>query len=78
LDERSPVDVVFSEWGRGEFWFTCQSSAIRRCDWRGLFNVERSDADSILDCVADTFLLEHSRGLKPSFMSDAQWDAARA
>lgn len=78
LDETSRVDVVFSEWGSGDFWFSRQSSAIRRCDWRGRLNVERDSADSILQCVADTVLLEHSLALKPSFMSATEYDAALA
>ena len=76
LDESSPIDVVFSEWGPGESWFSRQSSAIQRCNWRGPVTVQRDNADSILECAADTVLLEHSRVLKPSFMSAAEHDAA--
>ncbi len=76
LDEASSVDAVFSEWAPGDFWFPLQSSAIRRCNWRSNVIVERDSAESILECTADTILLEHSSALKPASMSEQEHDAA--
>lgn len=59
-DATTAVDEVFSEWGPGEYWYPMQSSAIRRCCWSSELNVERSNADAILDSQADNILLETS------------------
>ena len=57
-DATTAVDEVFSEWEPGEYWYPMQSSAIRRCCWSGKLNVERNNADAILDSQADNILLE--------------------
>ena len=75
-DATTAVDEVFSEWGPGEYWYPMQSSAIRRCCWSSELNVERSNADAILDSQADNILLETSLCLKPTFMTESEFELA--
>ena len=74
LDKQSIIDVVFSEWGPSEPWFSTQSSAITRCNSHDSVRVERSSADAILQCSSDNILLETSLALKPSFMSEDEFE----
>ena len=70
------IDQVFSEWEPGDYWYPLQSSAIRRCGWRGSVDVERASADAILNSQANTVLLETSLCLKPSFMTQGEFESA--
>jgi hypothetical protein len=76
LTPESAVDAVFSEWGPGEYWYPFQCSAISRCNRHHDVRVERTSADAVLACDADTILLETSLALKPSFMKAKEYDAA--
>lgn len=78
IDEASRIDQVFSEWGPGEYWYPMQSSAIRRCGWSGAVQVERTSADPILESKAEKILLETSLCLKPSFMTENEFESALA
>lgn len=74
LGREAAVDAVFSEWGEGECWYERQSSAIRRSGFAGGIRVERECADPILDSPAETVLLETSLAMKPSFLSQTEFD----
>jgi hypothetical protein len=76
VDESTGIDRVFSEWGPGDFWYATQSSAIRRCSWSGEVHIERCSADSILNCAAETVLLETSLSLRPSSCATAEFEQA--
>ena len=69
LDASSSIDAVFSEWAPKSHWYAAQSTAIQRAGYSGEIVAERDPADLILDCDADTILVESSRALRPSSMA---------
>lgn len=76
VDESTKIDRVFSEWGPGDFWYATQSSAIQRCAWSGEVRIERNSADALLNCQADTVLLETSLCLRPSALAPDEFEQA--
>jgi len=68
------IDSVFSEWDRDDYWAPYQYSSIKRNQWNGKIQIERENADSILDCDDEVILLETSLALKPRELSQKAYD----
>jgi hypothetical protein len=66
------VDVCFTEWLPGDFWYESQSTAQQRLPCAGIRRA--ADIGEITTCEEEIILVETSHALKPA-QDDALWNA---
>lgn len=69
------VNEVYSEWEPGDYWYERQCSAIRRLRHRGPIIAAQENADLLLHSNAELILWESSITLRPSCMSQADFNS---